>query len=316
MLHGLPQRQRLRGWGLLAAGAALLLLEGPAWLPGAPVLLAGTSASGDLAADEPLPRLPVAADWRPGRRAACGCAAALLSAALAWGAGAGVALAVVKGNAPPKTYGIGKNMSKAAECTTVGECQEIGRQREAEEYGRAEDIKYEKTSGGVRYKDLVVGSRESGVAKPGSVVRLRYRVMRSGKRSSDGLSGEASTIFSLGYGEDDGPKDAVLAAPIGEGRFVKALEEGLVGMAVGGTRRIQVRPEDGLGWKRAGKCAEEMQAVGLVAGLPMGGAENQETCIDDTKIPKPMDFASKRRFSRRFDESLIVEAELMGLGAN
>merc|ERR1719277_2584495 len=108
---------------------------------------------------------------------------------------------------------------------------------------------------------MTPGVDSDGVAKAGDMVRVRYRVMRSGKRSSDGLTGEASTIFSLGYGEDDGPKDAVLTAALGEGRFVKALDEGIVGMNVGGKRRVQVRPEYGLGWRKSGKCAQADFAV-------------------------------------------------------
>jgi len=243
-----------------------------------------------------------------------GCCAASLAAVAVLGAGKLPARAVVKGNAPPKGYGLGKNFAQKADCKAVAECKEIGLERETEEFGATKDSQYEKTSSGVRFKDLVPGSADAGVAKSGSIVRLKYRVMRQGKRASDGLSGEASTVFSLGYGEDDGPKDGVLTAPLGEGRFVKALDEGLVGMAVGGKRRVQVRPENGLGWKKVGRCAEEVQAVGVVAGLPMGGAENQETCLDEEKLPRPEDFAAKRRFSRRFDEALIVEAELVGIG--
>lgn len=304
-----------------AVTAALLLAVqvcccGPAWLSGIAAQRTGnagrgtTSGAGTPAPDAsallPAPEgLKSTAVERPGcgRRgaAAAGAAAAALAAVAAWGTGALPVRALVKGNAPPKEYGIGKGFAKDADCKVVSECQEIGRKRENEEYGRSEDIQYEKTISGARFKDVVAGAKEAGVARPGSVVQLRYRVMRSGKRSNDGLSGEATTIFSLGYGEDDGPQDAVLTAPLGEGRFVKALDEGIVGMAVGGKRRIQVRPEQGLGWKKPGQCAEAIAAVGIISGLPMGGAENQ-------------DFAARRRFSRRFDESLIVEAELVGLG--
>lgn len=37
----------------------------------------------------------------------------------------------------------------------------------------------------------------------GDSCAIRYRALRLGKRSRDGLSGEASTVFSFGYGEDD-----------------------------------------------------------------------------------------------------------------
>jgi len=259
----------------------------------------------------PLPADETEPGRRPRREAVAG-TAAMLIAVFTLGA-ARPSGALVRGNAPPKDgY---KNYSKKANCANKEDCQEIGREREKEEFGTTEDVKYEKTSSGARFKDVTKGSPEAGVAVSGSVVRLRYRVMRSGKRASDGLSGEASTIFSLGYGEDDGPKNAVLTSTLGEGQLIKALDEGLVGMAVGGTRRVQVRPENGLGWKKPGKCAEEDFTMGIVAGIPGGKTENEETCLN-TKLPQPTDFGSKRRFSRRFDESLIVEAELVGLGAS
>mmetsp|Transcript_87785 Transcript_87785/g.274981 ORF Transcript_87785/g.274981 Transcript_87785/m.274981 type:complete len:349 (+) Transcript_87785:53-1099(+) len=246
-----------------------------------------------------------------GRRAALvGCSASLMVAVFAWGP---AVRALVKGNAPPDGYGLGKNLAQKAECKSVVDCQEVGRKREAQTFGQA--VKYQMTPSGARFYDMEPGSKEAGVLEKGGTARLKYRVMRQGKRSQDGLSGEASTIFSLGYGEDDGPKDAVLTAPVGQGRFVKALDEGLLGMAVGGKRRVQVRPENGLGWNKEGKCAEEIVAVGVLAGLPSGGAQNEETCLDENKLPQPVDFASKRRFSRRFDESLIVEVELVALGS-
>lgn len=248
---------------------------------------------------------------RPRREAVAG-TAAMLFAVLTLGA-ARPSGALVKGNSPPKDYN--KGFGKKANCASKDECQEIGREKEAEQFGTTEDMTYEKTASGARFKDVTKGSPEAGVAASGSVVKLRYRVMRSGKRASDGLSGEASTIFSLGYGEDDGPKDAVLTSTLGEGQLVKALDEGLVGMAVGGKRRVQVRPENGLGWKKPGKCAEESSVLGIVGGIPNAATENEETCLNE-KLPQPVDFGSKRRFSRRFDESLIVEAELMGLGSS
>lgn len=249
----------------------------------------------------------------PGRRLA---AISLAAAALGVGLGAGGARALVKGNAPPGGYGIGKNLSgaKAEKCSSRQECEEAGRAKEEKAYGQTAEATYSKTSSGARYKDLTEGSKADGVAAAGDLVRVRYKVMRSGKRSSDGLSGEASTIFSWGFGDEDSePKGAVLSEKLGQGKFVKALDEGLVGMAVGGKRRVQVRPENGLGWRKAGKCAEADQAL-IDSGLLLGGVEDNGTCLDEKKLPQPRDFGQRRRFERRFDESLIVEVELVGLG--
>ncbi|CAE8616638.1 unnamed protein product [Polarella glacialis] len=244
-----------------------------------------------------------------GRR---GCAA-LLAAVATLSLGGGSTRALVKGNLPPKTYGLGKQFAQAADCINVSDCAEIGRQKAQEEFGVAKDMTFQMTPDKVRYKDMVAGVPANGVAKLGDNLQLKYKVMRQGKRAYDGLSGEASTIFSLGFGEDDGPKDAFLTAKLGEGRFVKALEEGLLGMAVGSTRRVQVRPENGFGWQKPRGCAEKIEAVGVLAGLPMGGAENNNSCLNEEKLPQPVDFAAKRRFARRFDESLIVELQLVGL---
>lgn len=208
--------------------------------------------------------------------------------------GLSAARALIKGNAPPEGYGLGKGMNKAAlDCRSRAECEELGLKREEEKYGMTspgQEKTYKLTPSKARYKDVKAGDESAGVAKVGDDVKIRYRVMRSGKRSYDGLSGEATTLFSLGYGEDDGPKEATLNAPIGQGRFVKALDEALVGMAVGGVRRIQVRPDYGLGWKKEGKCAEAIGAVGMVAGLPAAGAERESDCIDTALLPQPIDW--------------------------
>mmetsp|Transcript_116573 Transcript_116573/g.277140 ORF Transcript_116573/g.277140 Transcript_116573/m.277140 type:complete len:318 (-) Transcript_116573:20-973(-) len=239
----------------------------------------------------------------------------LLVMGAAWGAGLASAQALVKGSTPPKGYGLGKGIKEAADCKSLAECEELGAKREEEKYGTKMEKTFKVTASGARWKDMKVGNEADGVAKVGDDLKLRYRVMRAGKRSYDGVSGEATTLFSLGYGEgDDEKKDATLNAPLGTGRFVKAIDEGLVGMSVGGIRRVQVRPDYGLGWKKPGKCAEAIGAVGAIAGLPAAGAEKESACLDTSLLPQPEDWNAKRRFERRFDESLIVEMELVGLG--
>ena len=44
------------------------------------------------------------------------------------------------------------------------------------------------------HEDLV----NTPVGTCGPQIELRYRVMRSGKRSRDGISGEAQSLYSLG----------------------------------------------------------------------------------------------------------------------
>ena len=53
-------------------------------------------------------------------------------------------------------------------------------------------------------------------AERGASVRVKYRVLRLGKRSRDGLSGEASPIFSIGYGEDDDKETDVAEFIVGQ----------------------------------------------------------------------------------------------------
>jgi len=72
-----------------------------------------------------------------------------------------------------------------------------------------------------------------------------------GKRSYDGLSGEGTVVFSRGYAlEDDEkvPGDKLFKFQIGDNQVIKALNEAVVGMAVGGTRRISITPQNG--WEK------------------------------------------------------------------
>jgi len=222
--------------------------------------------------------------------------------------------ALVQGNEVPEDY---KDKVKRfrgqrpKNCMTVEECREIGEQKQLAAMAEGPPVVYSVTASGARYKDVENGTESAGVARQGDSVQIKYRVMRSGKRSRDGISGEASTIFSLGYGEDDArdPK-ATLSVKLGDGRLVKALDEAVVGMAVGGTRRIQVKSENGMGWKKPGDCAKTKDlGVQLISA-----GEDNDLCLDEAKLPQPADYGAKRRFLRRFDENLIVEAELVSIG--
>jgi hypothetical protein len=54
--------------------------------------------------------------------------------------------------------------------------------------------------GGTRYRTMVPSplSENKAVVRIGDTVRLRYKVLKIGKRSYDGLSGEGTVIFSRG----------------------------------------------------------------------------------------------------------------------
>ena len=115
--------------------------------------------------------------------------------------------ALVKGNAPPpKSSPPGSSSEK--KCRNVEECQEqaerLAQQKLEEEMANATPPKV--APGGSRYKDIVEvagiegeeGSSAIRVAKAGDTVELRYKVLKLGKRSFDGLSGEGTVVFSRG----------------------------------------------------------------------------------------------------------------------
>ena len=149
----------------------------------------------------------------------------------------------MKGSAPPPKAA---KLEKRT-CKTIDECEEIGRKKEAELFDEADEESISKTKAGDAYRDLVQGEGGGSPVQDGSVVEVKYRVLRLGKRSRDGLSGEASPIFSFGYGEDDDKETDTTFLTIGSPYVVPALNEGLKGMRPGGRRRINVRPERG--WK-------------------------------------------------------------------
>ncbi|CAM9531610.1 unnamed protein product, partial [Hapterophycus canaliculatus] len=174
------------------------------------------------------------------------------------------ASALVKGNAPPPGYnkkrGSGYGNGEAEASATAGATSEEG--------DAARTFSVTKT--GIRFKDLKIG--DGPEVKPASVVDMRYRVEKLGKRSYDGISGETQSVFSLGYGEDDDKEGDTLTVPLGAGRLVSAVDEaslryrGVLGMRVGGVRRVAVRPERG--WKKQDpKCATEID-MGVMSGVP------------------------------------------------
>lgn len=106
-------------------------------------------------------------------------------------------LALVKGNAPPpkKSAGGADNKPK---CTNVEECQAAAEKREQEEREKREEGRSpaQMTSTGIRYLDIEDGS--GAEVKDGDNVQVYYKVLKLGKRSYDGLSGEGTVVFSRG----------------------------------------------------------------------------------------------------------------------
>lgn len=148
------------------------------------------------------------------------------------------AQALVKGNAPPPK----SSRSGGRKCRDIDECEALGELKEQETF-QASQEPFETTSDGVRYRDVrrrserftcdedaqvATGETAAAGVQRGDVVQVKYRVMRLGKRSSDNLSGEASPVFSLGYGEDDDSAADVLTARVGTGELIEALDSAIV----------------------------------------------------------------------------------------
>ena len=118
------------------------------------------------------------------RRALLGASSTALSASLASQL-ASPAAALIKGSTPPAQG----SRPKERKCTNIDECEALAAKREQEiTAASGSEQAYDRTVGGDRYRNQVEGSGAS--ASLNDSVSFRYRVMRLGKRSSDGLSGE------------------------------------------------------------------------------------------------------------------------------
>eukprot|EP00804_Cyclotella_cryptica_P027208 CCRYP_017181-RA/>CCRYP_017181-RA protein AED:0.33 eAED:0.33 QI:0/0.75/0.6/1/0/0/5/1431/214 len=119
------------------------------------------------------------------------------------------AAALVKGNAPPPKF-----KSEERKCRNVEECQEYAEKQEALRLQRERE---EEAENGPIKPVVVVGEavavgptgRGEGV-KVGDVVEIYFKVLKLGKRSYDGLSGEGTVVFSRGYGLEDDEKPLVI----------------------------------------------------------------------------------------------------------
>mmetsp|Transcript_65155 Transcript_65155/g.108240 ORF Transcript_65155/g.108240 Transcript_65155/m.108240 type:complete len:290 (-) Transcript_65155:188-1057(-) len=205
--------------------------------------------------------------------------------------------ALIKGSAPPE-----KMAPKERKCKSIDECEALG-EKERAAANAGVDETFERTSGGDRYRDLVVGSGRAAASK--DAVEIRYRVMRLGTKARDGLSGEGQTIFSYGFGEDDDKEGDTLPVQLTGVSLVPGVNDALLGMKPGGRRRVLVRPERG--WKdQTGACANVVFKADIGAAI-----ENENACMVKDKQPMPRSYGGRQRFARRFDESLLVELDLI-----
>jgi hypothetical protein len=114
-----------------------------------------------------------------------------------------LAAALVKGVAPPSTM---KPATSKPKCTNVEECQGMAERKEQEEReaAQANRVPAQKTAGGIIYRDEQEGSGQ--LVKDGDEIKIYYKVLKLGKRSYDGLSGEGTVVFSRGYGLEEDEK--------------------------------------------------------------------------------------------------------------
>mmetsp|Transcript_1737 Transcript_1737/g.3805 ORF Transcript_1737/g.3805 Transcript_1737/m.3805 type:complete len:334 (+) Transcript_1737:123-1124(+) len=248
--------------------------------------------------------------------------------------------ALVKGNAPPpkKKPSDGSGGDGAVKCRNVEECQEMAEKAEAlrarqEAERAAAGPKPQVADGGTKYLDIVEEGTSSSsegdgtggnarVARAGDAVDVHYKVLKLGKRSYDGLTGEGTVVFSRGYAlEDDEkvPGDRSFKFTLGDARVIKALNDAVPGMAVGGTRRISVTPQNG--WEKDTRACDGGPGGSGTGGelktdyvvVPTATMVEQEACFDKTKLPFPATYAQERRMAQRFDQSLIVEVRLVNV---
>jgi FKBP-type peptidyl-prolyl cis-trans isomerase len=236
--------------------------------------------------------------------------------------------ALVKGVAPPPKKSVGDNKPK---CTNVEECQAMADKRSDEERAKEESGPPPLvTKTGIKYRDLEAGVTTldddgndiSLTVKDGDDVDVYFKVLKLGKRSYDGLSGEGTVVFSRGYGlEDDETKAGQKAFQTTIGGFnnIAALNEALVGMKVDGLRRFVIMPQKG--WEKATAACDggpggrgsggDLKTDYVV--VPTATMVQQEACFDNNKLPFPTTYAEQRRMAQRFDQSLIMEVQLVSI---
>ena len=76
-----------------------------------------------------------------------------------------------------------------------------------------------------------------------------------------------------------------------------------------------------MGWRKPGSACDggpggrgaggELKTDYVV--VPTATMVAEETCFDTTKLPFPNTYAQQRRMAQRFDQSLIIEVELVDI---
>jgi len=240
--------------------------------------------------------------------------------------------ALVKGNSPPPPKKVGGGAKKCG--NNLEECQEKAEllASEQEQKMLAEAAPVDVTKKGTRYVDVnedgtritVETTETDTVAKDGDFITVYYKVLKLGKRSYDGLSGEGTVVFSRGYGleDDEDPKDTKKKSfqfQLGDTTIIKALNDAVPGMKAGTSRRIGVLPQ--MGWEKPGVACDGGPGGSGSGGdlktdyaiVPTATMVATEVCLNKEKRPFPVTYAQQRRMAQRFDQSLIIEVKLVSI---
>jgi hypothetical protein len=90
-------------------------------------------------------------------------------------------------------------------------------------------------------------------------------------------------------------------------------------MKVGGIRRFSILPQRG--WEKPTKLCDGGPGGQGAGGdlktdfvvVPTATMVSTESCFDSTKLPFPTNFGEQRRMAQRFDQSLIMEIQIVAI---
>jgi hypothetical protein len=92
-----------------------------------------------------------------------------------------------------------KPSGEKLKCTNVEECQAMAERKQEEESSlKIQGPPPKISQRGTRYIDMDIGDESKSSVKDGDEVTVYYKVLKLGKRSYDGLSGEGTVVFSRG----------------------------------------------------------------------------------------------------------------------
>ncbi|GMI06860.1 hypothetical protein TrLO_g15386 [Triparma laevis f. longispina] len=176
------------------------------------------------------------------------------------------------------------------------------------------------TVNGIKYVDLEEGTGSS--VSSGSTIQVKFKVLKAGKRSYDGLSGEGTVVFSDGYGLEDNEKtnsffEYQVSSVQTRTNVVETFIVGVEGMKEGGVRRVEVQPQKG--WeKKTTECDGGPGGKGNGGDIktdmmivPTAKMVQEEMCFDKRLVPFPKSYAEERRMAQRFDQALILEIGIL-----